>query len=169
MNIPNALSIFRIIMIPFFVIFFETRWVAVLIFSISVLTDTLDGLIARIRDSRTKLGSILDPLADKLLILTAFFLLTINGEIPIVFTLIVFLRDILIVLGWTVLYIHTNLKQAIPSVLGKLANAFQVISIFLFLIKWINLAFVFSYVMLFITIISGVGYIVKGIRKLSEA
>lgn len=127
MTLASKITVLRIMAIPLFVIaLLEHRlgW-ARLIFVLSVFSDALDGAIARLRGERTALGSFLDPLADKLLLLATYVAFSTLGWIPVWVFIAVLSRDLLIVLGWTVVYILTGNSKIQPRPLGKLTTALQ--------------------------------------------
>lgn len=126
-NIPNILTILRIILIPVFVIAsVYGRWdYALYIFLAAAVTDKLDGMIARLSGTSTPLGGFLDPLADKFMLLTAFVVLTIYHLIPAWLAITVISRDIIIITGWLSLAISGFKIKVEPSRLGKLATAAQ--------------------------------------------
>jgi cardiolipin synthase (CMP-forming) len=127
MTLANKITVLRIIAIPFFVITLLNKQmdIARTIFIISVITDSLDGTLARMRKERTALGSFLDPLADKLLLLTTFISLTALGSIPLWVFIAVLSRDFIIVLGWSIVFILTGNKKIEPRPLGKATTALQ--------------------------------------------
>lgn len=134
-TIPNILSLLRICLVPFFVYAMNLRdfSLALKILVIAGITDSLDGLIARKFKQISKIGIFLDPLADKILLITIMITFYFQDLVPKWFILVVFTRDILIALGWLECYI--NKKRVMkPMILGKIYNAAQV--------------FVFSYVLL---------------------
>ena len=103
MNLPNKLTILRIIMIPFFVVFLladitgsADKWIALVIFCVASLTDMLDGKIARKQNLVTNFRKFMDPLADKLLVCTALICLTAMDRLNVVVTLIIFAREFII-------------------------------------------------------------------------
>ena len=109
MNVPNILSIFRMLLVPCFVFsFFSGTPQAMLnsagIYALAGVTDILDGIIARRFNLITKLGKILDPLADKLMTITVFICITIRGIIPWWVLLLIFFKDILQIIGGVKLY-----------------------------------------------------------------
>lgn len=130
-TIPNLITLLRIFLVPFFVmtIVYKRFDLGLYIFLIASLTDTLDGMIARLKDQKSRLGAFLDPLADKLLLLTAFLSLTLLEIIPKWLTVIIISRDFIIILGWISLYIQTGSTKVEPSIFGKLFNTLQVITI----------------------------------------
>src|ERR1700719_293857 len=126
--------------LPFIVIHLVSghyRW-ALILFVIAGMSDGLDGLLARMLKQQTMLGQYLDPIADKLLLSTTFLVLSILHKIPWKFTVLVFSRDISILLASAVLYAIAGLRDFRPSVFGK-ANTFaQVAAIFFVLLFEIN-------------------------------
>jgi cardiolipin synthase len=111
MNVPNFLTILRILSIPVFVIFllYDHFFVALLIFIGAGITDGLDGWIARVFNQRTTIGSYLDPIADKLILLTSFIVLAVLGIIPSWLTVIVIARDVIILLGVLILQLTSTI------------------------------------------------------------
>jgi cardiolipin synthase len=127
MTLANKITVLRIIAIPLFVIALWEHYIlcARIIFVLSVASDALDGIVARIRGERTPLGTFLDPLADKLLLLATFVAFTALGSIPVWVFITVLSRDMLIVLGWSVVYILTGNRKIEPRFLGKITTALQ--------------------------------------------
>jgi len=137
---PNQLTLLRMMFLPFIVIkLVEGHYPSALIlFVIAGLSDGLDGLLARTLSQQTVLGQYLDPIADKLLLSTMFLVLSILHKIPWKFTVLVFSRDITILLASAVLYAIAGLRDFRPSMFGK-ANTFaQVAAIFFVLLFEIN-------------------------------
>jgi CDP-diacylglycerol--glycerol-3-phosphate 3-phosphatidyltransferase len=100
MNLPNKLTILRVLMIPYFVFFILTdyvgevsKWIALVIFIVASLTDLLDGYLARKNNMVTNFGKFMDPLADKLLVCSAMICLTVMGKLPIVISIIIIARE----------------------------------------------------------------------------
>ena len=126
-NLPNFLTILRLLAIPFFLILLEDNaygW-ALAVFVAAGITDGLDGAIARLTDSKTELGAIMDPAADKLLLLAAFIGLGFMHQVPRWLTVIVISRDVLLVLGYFILFIMTQETIEIrPTLAGKLSTFF---------------------------------------------
>jgi len=110
-NIPNALTILRLIAVPFFGYFIFSRQylIAVIIYSIASLTDMLDGFIARKYNMITSWGKIADPVADKLMQLTAIVILNSQGKIPTILVVVAILKDIVLGIGSYLLYRQENL------------------------------------------------------------
>jgi len=127
MTLASKITVLRIISIPFFVIALVEHHLllAQVIFSLSVFSDALDGAIARLRGERTPLGAFLDPLADKLLLVVTYIVFSSLGWIPLWVFVAVISRDLLIILGWTVVYILTHNSKIQPRPLSKLTTALQ--------------------------------------------
>ena len=103
MNLPNKLTILRVILIPFFVVFMlfditgaADKWIALVIFCVASLTDMLDGKIARKYNLVTNFGKFMDPLADKLLVCTALICLTSMNRLNVIVVLVIIAREFII-------------------------------------------------------------------------
>jgi cardiolipin synthase len=137
---PNQLTLLRMMFLPFIVIkLVEGHYLlALILFVLAGMSDGLDGLLARTLKQQTMLGQYLDPIADKLLLSTMFMVLSILHKIPWKFTVVVFSRDISILLASAVLYSIAGLRDFRPSIFGK-ANTFaQVAAVFFVLLFEIN-------------------------------
>lgn len=171
-TLPNILTMLRILSTPLFIIFFKTDIkIATLIFIVAMITDILDGIIARINKSRSVLGSILDPLADKILINTAFLLLASVVLIPYWMVVTIISRDVILILGWLLIFIITSNIRIEPSVFGKLTNFLQSTSVLLLLLlsysKNIDLYIdIYLNTMIIFTVISLLDYLIKGIKRM---
>jgi cardiolipin synthase len=121
MNLPNSLTILRILLIPVYVGFmvYEEYGLALLALLIAGATDAIDGPIARLTNQRTELGTILDPLADKLLLTSGFVSLAILHLVPSWVVIIVVSRDIMLLLGTAVAHVTNTKIDITPTVLGK--------------------------------------------------
>jgi cardiolipin synthase len=175
MNIPNTLTIIRILLIPVFVIclLYDRPVLALLIFVGAGITDGIDGWIARAYRQRTVIGTYLDPIADKLLLTTAFVILAILGSIPGWLTVIVIARDVIIALGILILYLTSHRVEIKPAIIGKTSTFFQILTIawalvapyspffksFLPSLIWLTAA---------LTCMSGLQYIYVGTKYLNE-
>ena len=137
---PNQLTLLRMIFLPFIVINLvkhDFKW-ALALFILAGMSDGLDGLLARTLHQQTLLGQYLDPIADKLLMSTMFLVLSIERMIPWKYTVVVFSRDISILLISGVLFMIAGLRDFRPSIFGK-ANTFaQVAAIFFVLLRLIE-------------------------------
>ena len=132
LNIPNTLTLLRIVAIPVFLILLsDERYTEALVVMIAAaVTDAVDGAIARLTDSKTTLGAYLDPLADKLLLLSAFITLAFLNAVPTWLTVLVISRDVVIVMGFFLLFVLTQRTMEIrPSAFGKGATFFQALSV----------------------------------------
>lgn len=127
MTLANKITVSRIITIPLFVIALTEGQIrmAQALFIYCVLSDALDGALARLRGERTPLGSFLDPMADKLLLVATFITLTALKLIPVWVFITILSRDLIIVLGWTVVYILTHNAKIEPRPMGKLTTTLQ--------------------------------------------
>jgi cardiolipin synthase len=128
---PNLLTMLRLFVLPFLVItILDRRWgVAFALLWVAGVSDGLDGLLARILKQRTTLGEYLDPIADKLLLSTLFVVLTHVGLIPRYVTVLVFSRDLGILLISTLLFVTNTLRDFRPSLLGKANTAIQILGV----------------------------------------
>ncbi len=181
MNLANKITIFRILLIPFFIaslLYYgesrtSLRFVALALFAIASFGDAIDGGIARSRGQVTELGTILDPIADKLLISSAFIALSVIGNIPTDIripawaVLTVITRDIVIILGSLVIYFLKGNITIKPSILGKVTTFFQMIAILAVLAIFRYNKFLI-YPAVFFTALSGIDYIWRGSKQLNE-
>jgi len=175
MSLPNILTLLRVLLIPLFVILIINKhldW-ALLTFAIAGITDGLDGLIARLTHQRTELGAYLDPIADKLLLFAAFISLAIIEVIPSWLVVIVITRDVIILMGFLVMFLTGYHPKINPSLLSKTTTTFQIVTILFVLMAWYfpafkHLSVVAVYGTAIITILSGIQYIYIGTRILNE-
>ncbi len=173
-TIPNLLSLLRMGLIPLFVILVMngSSGKALLLFIVAGVTDALDGFIARFWKQQSLLGAYLDPIADKLLLTTAYVVLSIPSlnhgtQIPPWITILVIARDVLIVSVALVLYLAANIRKFPPSVLSKINTILQVVAVVLVLVsgvfrdlRWIELvADTALYLVAGLTVASGLYYI----------
>lgn len=171
LNIPNTLTITRIVIIPLFItsIIYKRYDYSLYLFIIAALTDLFDGLFARLKNQKTALGTFLDPLADKFLLVTSFIILSIYGWTPKWLTITVISRDIIIIIGWFLLYLISGRSIVEPSMLGKVTILMQTILIAYVLIH-INLPSLpdlpplLLWVTAGLTILSGLNYIYRGLK-----
>jgi cardiolipin synthase len=174
-NVPNALTLLRVLLTPLFAIFLINGFFnhALLVFAIAALTDAVDGLIARFFHQKTTLGAFLDPAADKLLLVTAFLTLAIQALIPNWLAVIVISRDIVILFGVALVTITGRTLEPNPSMLSKITTVGQLACVISVLLGY-NLSrpdgvqetlFWFTAGM---TVISGLHYIYMGLNILNE-
>ena len=140
-TLPNLLTMFRMVMIPVFVsfLFYQKFGWALVVFMLAGITDGLDGLLARRFNQKSQLGTILDPIADKLLLVTSFIVLSMPSlspqplprhfPVPFWVTAAVISRDIFIIVGAVAINIVTGFKGFRPSWLGKVNTAIQILAI----------------------------------------
>jgi cardiolipin synthase len=171
MNLPNSLTVLRILLIPFFVgflIYGHYDW-ALGTLLVAGVTDVLDGVIARIANQRTKLGAYLDPLADKLLLTSAFVTLAILHFVPGWVAIVVLSRDLIIVAGTLLLHVTETPIEVVPTTLGKGTTLAQLTYLVLALVliylqKDVRQLMPLLAVMLALTVGSGLQYVYRGIR-----
>jgi len=172
----NQLTILRMLLIPVFVILliYGYRGWALITFMVAGLTDLLDGLIARLAGEKTTLGAWLDPMADKLLLVTMFIVLTLPGiglanQLPIWFTILVISRDVAIVATVAVVNLAIGPRTFRPSIFGKIATATYIVTgvvtlYFNYLGQKTPIVGFFVYASLAITLISAFHYLIQVIR-----
>jgi len=131
MNVPNAITILRILSIPAFTIclLYNHHLSALIIFVGAGISDALDGLIAKAWNQRTTLGAHLDPIADKLLLATAFVALALMRIIPYWLTVLVIARDIIILLGFVILILTSHTVDVKPTLTSKVNTVFQIMTV----------------------------------------
>ena len=139
---PNLLTVIRICLAPLLVaaILQNSFAVGFGLFVAAGLTDALDGVLARVLKQRTVLGQYLDPVADKLLLSTLFLVLTYKGLIPTTITVLVFGRDVGILLVAAVLYAVVGRREFAPSVFGKANTVAQVTAVAVVLLHQLTIA-----------------------------
>jgi cardiolipin synthase (CMP-forming) len=175
MNLPNLLTLSRILLIPLFVILIINKnfgW-ALVTFAVAGITDGVDGLVARLTRQRTELGAYLDPIADKLLLSAAFITLAIDKILPSWLTVIVITRDVIILLGFFVFILTNHRPKMQPSFISKITTGFQITTILLALLRayvpGLTTAFQWTiYGTTLFTILSGTHYLYLGTKILSE-
>lgn len=171
MNLPNILAIFRMVLAPllFFLLSYKFEnihpsWInyfAALTFFLAGLSDFFDGYIARTWKQTTKLGAILDPLADKMLVLAAFLGLLVAGKANEWAVYIILVREFFIT-GFRVVMISENLDVS-ASFAGKLKTAFQMTAIGFLTMEWFG-AEILLYIALILTLYSGFEYVYTYVR-----
>ena len=172
----NQLTILRMLLIPAFVILllYGYRGWALITFLVASLTDLLDGVIARATGEKTTLGAWLDPLADKLLLVTMFIVLTLPGlglanRLPVWFTILVISRDIAIVATVAVVNLAIGPRTFPPSIFGKIATATYVLTgvvtlYYNYLDVRTGIVTAFVYASLVITLVSAFHYLLRVLR-----
>ncbi|PWB81454.1 MAG: CDP-diacylglycerol--glycerol-3-phosphate 3-phosphatidyltransferase [Candidatus Methylomirabilota bacterium] len=175
LNLANSLTILRIFMTPVISILLVYKWwrVGLAIFLLAGVTDALDGFIARSRAQRTELGTILDPLADKLLLSATFVTLVYLHQIPQWLFIIVVSRDVILIGGFLVVYVATGKTTVSVSKMGKLTTGLQVATVLTTLLARLSSgigSFLpgLIYLTAAVTIASGFDYVRRGARALSR-
>ncbi len=185
MSLANLITIGRIAVIPVFVLAIMyyaagvkhghpeewLRWAAAIIFIGAAATDALDGYVARRMQQKTRIGSILDPLADKALLLVTLLLLSWNhgnafDQLPLWFPIVVISRDVILVLGVAVIFMINRNFDIRPHGIGKAATVLQMITLGMVLLKapyssWIALLWLAG----ISTVVSGGIYVVRDVKK----
>jgi CDP-diacylglycerol--glycerol-3-phosphate 3-phosphatidyltransferase len=184
MTTANKVTIVRILLVPFFVVHLlyyvangnEVHWLlALLAFAVGAISDGVDGYIARRYNQRSELGAMLDPLADKLLLVLGLVLLSQNNSpyfyrIPLWMTVTVFSRDALLLVGLVVIHYACGRVVIRPHFIGKVATVLQMITVFWTLLKWdaswLELWAIGAAVC---TGVSGLLYVRDGVRQLGAS
>jgi cardiolipin synthase (CMP-forming) len=179
MNIANKISTFRILSVPFFIaclVYYSPerqflRNLALFIFILGVISDGLDGFIARKAKLQSKAGLILDPLGDKLLLMSAFIFLSPMSRFELKFPLwvsfIVISRDVIIIIGAVVIYMVKQCLDMHPTKWGKLTTIFQMLSVVIILLQYQLAAFIWWIAVIF-TVVSGIDYVMRGFKILYD-
>lgn len=195
-NAPNLITLTRVALVPIFVLMLVQKraFGALLVVLLAGLSDVLDGFAARKYHQRTKIGTLIDPMADKILLSTAYIVLTIRSlgftyVIPLWLTAAVIARDVIIVAGAVAISLTRGRREFPPTIFGKMSTVCQVATVFWVVLSnyvsvsaqagWRFLSGIatpsvlnaFYIATLISTIISGANYIYKGIRMtfISEA
>ena len=177
MNLPNKLTILRVILIPFFVVFMlfditgaADKWIALVIFCVASLTDMLDGKIARKYNLVTNFGKFMDPLADKLLVCTALICLTSMNRLNVIVVLVIIAREF-IISGFRLVASDNGIVIA-ASYWGKFKTVSQMALIIVLIMDlggvWTVVGTVLTWVALFLTVVSLIDYIAKNKQVLTQ-
>ena len=171
LNVPNLLTLLRMAVVPLFVIALLNGEVgkALVLFAVAGLTDALDGFVARVFKQTSVLGAYLDPIADKLLITSAYIMLSLPNSnpdlvrIPLWVTVLVLARDILILVIVLVLWMALDEPKFKPSTISKVNTVFQVTAVILVMLSGLNGAMVMPatvsiYAVAVLTVLSGLNY-----------
>jgi len=177
---PNQLTVLRMAFVPVFILLIVYQYIglALGVFFLAGITDMLDGLIARKYGQRTHLGTFLDPLADKLLVVSAFTILSAGSldlavRIPLWLTITVISRDLLLVVSVLIIYITVGRRIFLPTILGKWTTTFQLLLVISILvsnylgapIRGLDLVI---YATLALTVSSGLHYMVRGMKLIGQ-
>jgi len=174
MGLANWLTTLRILLIPVFVtlLVYRRATEALLVFCLASLTDLLDGYVARSQRQQTRLGAFLDPVADKLLLTSAFVTLTYLKVIPFWIAVVVVSRDLVLSVGVLVIHVAGGSVQPAPTLIGKASTVFQMATVLGAMISFyfgalVSLPRVLAWVTAVFTITSGLQYIVKGLKQIN--
>ena len=172
MNLPNKLTVLRVILVPFFVVFLllsktaeSMKWIALVLFIVASLTDFLDGYLARSRNLVTTFGKFMDPLADKVLTISGMICLIELGRIPSWIVVIIVAREF-IISGFRLIATEHGIVIA-ANYWGKWKTTFQMIMIILMIVNIPALKMVTAIVMwvaLILTIVSLATYIMQNME-----
>lgn len=179
MNLANRFSLIRLLLTPLFVLsvlyYREDSLIFVnlplIIFLTAVLTDAADGFIARRYGQSTPFGTVLDPLADKFLLIVAFIILTFTKTIPSHLRIppwvliIVLTRDIFIIIGASIIYMMFEYIEFKPSILGKITTFLQMMTILSVLLRFRHPYIIWTPAAIF-TVLSGIHYLLRANRIL---
>jgi CDP-diacylglycerol--glycerol-3-phosphate 3-phosphatidyltransferase len=187
MTTANKITILRILLIPFFVVellyYLETgdevhRLLALLTFAVTAILDGVDGYIARRYNQKSELGAILDPLADKLLLVSAIVTLSFNhapylGQIPLWLTGTILGRDLLLLTGIAVVRFTVGKVIVRPRIMGKIATVLQMIVVIWILLDWdrdLNVRWLKTWMLgaAICTGMSGLLYVWDGVKQLGS-
>lgn len=176
-NLPNILTVLRILLVPLIVICLQKLLFghALVLFAIAGITDALDGILARALKQKTILGAYLDPIADKLLLVTSFVALAILNLLPVWLTVIVISRDVFILLG-VILFAVSNTQLTVdPTIDSKLTTLTQLLTVLVtlavqtFAISGIDTVVLYLHITTAaFTAISGFHYIYIGLNTMSK-
>ncbi len=174
MNLPNSLTILRILLIPVFIGFllYERYEYSLAVLLLAGLTDGLDGTIARVANQRTRLGAYLDPLADKLLLTSGFVTLSVLHLVPSWIAIVVVSRDMILMTGTLLARLTESHLDISPTLLGKGTTLVQFSYLILVVVltsRQMDLRLIqpLLYLMVCVTVMSGFHYLYRGVTHLS--
>lgn len=183
MTTANKVTICRILLVPFFIVsviyYVNTgtefyRWFAISCFAVAAVSDAVDGFIARHFNQWSELGTVLDPLADKLLLISAIVLLSLHNEpylqpIPIWLTVTILSRDVMLLLGYAIVHFMAGGMAVKPHLISKAATVLQMAAVLWALFKFNASAhYWICFAAAALTGISGLIYIFDGMRVLAK-
>jgi cardiolipin synthase (CMP-forming) len=189
LTLANRITVCRILLIPVFVWLtldyirdhqrgVAAEWeraLACLVFALATISDAVDGYIARRYNQKTELGTFLDPLADKTLLVSALILLSVRfkdgspfAQLPLWFPVLVVSRDLILLAGTMLIHMLTGKVTARPRVVGKCATFFQMITLGWVLLKLEQPSYHWAlYAAGFFTLVSGIWYVFDGVKQLN--
>ncbi len=177
MNLPNKLTVLRVLMVPFFVFFMLTdvggsanKWIALLIFCLASLTDLFDGKIARARNLVTNFGKFMDPLADKLLVCSAMICMIPSGQLTAWFVIVIIAREF-IISGFRLVASDSGIVIA-ASMWGKAKTVSQMAMVIVLIADlggiFDVLGLILIWLSLILTVVSLVDYVAKNVQVLTH-
>jgi len=184
MTTANKVTICRILLVPFFVVlviyYLQNgaeifRLCAILTFAVATVSDAIDGYIARRYHQHSELGRILDPLADKLLLISGIVLLSLKNDpfldrIPLWLTATILSRDVLLLIGLVIIHYTCGRINVRPVIIGKAATVLQMTCVLWALLKWdARWLLIWAIGAAVFTGVSGMIYVVEGVRQLSAS
>lgn len=162
MTIPNLITMIRIVLTPVFIILLmgdEFRW-ALVVFIACGVSDGVDGMIARLFNQKSRLGTFLDPLADKMVLVSAYVVLAVRSFLPNWLAVMVLARDVLILLGVVIMALHRVDVRIKPSIISKVTTCLQFTTVIFVLSRYyVDVHFFFFYATALFTVGSGLHYI----------
>ena len=180
LTLANKVTVGRIVIVPLFIATVlnysperdHLRWVSLALFLVATISDVIDGYIARRFYQKTAAGALLDPLADKLLLISAFLCLYIAGVyfsvfyFPVWFVVVIISRDVILLLGALVIQLTTGKLKIKPNRWGKGAAFLQTLCVLGMILQWPLSAYLWPLTVV-ATVVSGLIYIREGIRVLN--
>lgn len=175
MTVPNLITMIRIILTPIFVIYLinDQLITGLVVLIICGVSDGVDGLVARLFNQKSRLGTFLDPLADKLILVSAFVTLSIRDFLPSWLTVVVISRDLMIFMGVIVLYLNGIALNIKPAISSKITTCLQFITLIMVLSKeylspYTEYYHYVYYLTAFFTIISFLQYLYQWFQMMGE-
>lgn len=178
-TIPNGITLLRLVLVPLFALAIVERnygW-ALVVFGLAGLSDALDGALARWLSARSLLGTYLDPIADKALLVTAYIVLTWPApgvvSIPVWLTVLALSRDVLIVLVALLLYLGAGIREFTPSLLGKATTVAHIVTVGSVVVAnlypvdelWLTVLFYMAFAL---TLLSGLDYLRRAAAQMEK-
>ena len=182
MTTANKITIMRILLVPFFIVQMiyyvtsgdEWHWLAAIFsFGVAAISDGLDGYIARKYNQRSELGAVLDPLADKMLLVSGVVILSCNNapyfqRMPQWLTAIIISRDVLLLMGAGLIQYMVGKTRVKPKITGKITTVLQMATVLWILLRWpANVLPYLTYSTAVFTVVSGLQYVFDGMSQLN--
>ena len=169
-QVPNILSLLRIGMVPIVVVLLNDHLYesALFVFVIAGITDGVDGFIAKRFNAQSELGAMLDPMADKLLLVSTYIMLTMANHLPFWLLVLVIFRDVVIIGGYWMLWALGDQPKIIPSWVSKLNTLLQILLVIMVLVNlagWLHMQWLIDFLIYSVcatTLVSGVDYVWHG-------